>query len=680
MLDRNEKKILTLIKLGPFLVILFSIIVTLIMIQKNSINFEKELNQSKLESINYKKMLLKLEINRVYNFILNEKKQLETDIKKELKTRVYQAHAIANSIYVNNQNKTKKELTKLIKDALRDIRFYENRGYYFIDELSGKNILHPILPELEGKNLLNVKDKRGNYVFKEMASIIKEKKEAFTTWWWTKPNIKNKEFKKIGFAKYFEPFDWFIGTGEYVDDYEITLKNNILKKINQIRYGLDGYIFAYDYKGNTLSHINKNLLNINRFNLQDKKGNYLVQNIINIAKKGEGFIFYEGTIRPSTGKSANKISFIKGIKEWNWLIGTGAYTREIEDLVEKNRNILSNENKDKNIQIMLVSFFIFVFIFILSLFFAKTIEKKFLEYKNKVQNKQNKQNKLDELNNDLEQKVLKRTSDLNESNIKLKDTLDNLQKTKKDLIVSEKMAILGELVGSITHEINSPLGICITSTSHIQEMTKKIDNLYKKEEMSEDEFKIFLKDLFELTKIISINLDNTSKLVKSFKNVAVDQAIEEKREFFLKEYIEEILLSLKSKTKKTNIQISVECKEKLILNTYPNFIFQILTNFINNSLLHGFEKDEEETINIIIHDLDNEIELIYKDNGKGIPEELKENIFQQYFTTKKGKGGTGLGLYIIKRIVTEKLNGDIQINKKKTKGVEFLIKIPKTII
>lgn len=677
MLDRNEKKILTLIKLGPFLVILFSIIVTLIMIQKNSINFEKDISQSRIESINYKKKLLQLEIDRVHGFILAEKRLLESNIKKELKDRVYQAHTIANSIYKNNKHKSKDELTKLIKDALRDIRFYENRGYYFIDELSGKNILHPILPELEGKNLLNIKDKRGNYVFKEMATIIKEKKEGFTTWWWTKPNTGNKEFKKIGFAKYFEPFDWFIGTGEYVYDYEITLKNNILKKVNQIRHGVNGYIFAYDYKGNTLSHINKKLLNVNRFNLQDKKGNYLVQDIINIAKKGAGFMHYEGTIKPSTGKPADKISYIKGIEGWNWLIGTGTYTSEIEDLVEKNRNILSNENKNKNIQIVLVSFFIFVFIFILSLFFAKTIEKKFLEYKNKVQNKQN---KLDELNNSLEQKVLKRTSDLNESNIKLTDTLDNLKKTKKDLIVSEKMAILGELVGSITHEINSPLGMCITSTSHIQEMTKKIDELYKKEEMSEDEFKIFLKDLYELTKIISINLDNTSKLVKSFKNVAVDQAIEEKREFFLKEYIEEILLSLKSKTKKTNIQISVECNEKLILNTYPNFIFQILTNFINNSLLHGFEKDEKGNINIIISDLDNEIELIYKDNGKGIPKELKENIFQQYFTTKKGKGGTGLGLYIIKRIVTEKLNGEIQINQKKTKGVEFLIKIPKTIV
>lgn len=677
MLNKNEKKILSLVKLGPLFVIFFSLIITFIAIHKNNLEFKKDIAHVQSELLEEKKMLLKLEVQRVFNFIENEKKLSKEKIKIELKQRVYQAHAIATSIYKNNLTKSKKEITKLIKDALRDIRFRENRGYYFIDELTGTNILHPIAPQIEGKNILNLQDKRGNYIFKEMATLIKDKKEGFITWWWTKPNIKNQEFEKIGFAKYFEPYDWFIGTGEYLIDFEEELKKDILKKINTIRYGVDGYIFAYDYEGTTLSHIKKDLINKNRFNLKDEKGNYLVQNVINVAKKGENFLLYIGTIRPSTGKAAKKISFIKGIQDWQWAIGLGTYMSEIEDLINKEKEILNKNYREQIIQILAISFMLFIFIFLLSLYFAKTIENKFNEYKEEVRKKSN---ELNTLNTNLEQKVQERTKDLKESNNKLQETLHNLKETKKDLLLSEKMALLGELVGTITHEINSPLGMSITSISHLESMTKKINSLYHEEKMSEEDFENFINDCTELSKIISINLKNTSQLVKSFKNVAVDQAIEEKREFNIKDYIHEILLSLKSKTKKTKIEISLQCNDDIKLHTYPNFIFQILTNFINNSILHGFGKNEKGNIDIVVNDLGNEIELIYIDNGKGIPEELQKNIFDEYFTTKRGSGGTGLGLFIIKKIVNEKLLGQIDMDTNIKQGVKFSIKIPKKAI
>ena len=314
--------------------------------------------------------------------------------------------------------------------------------------------------------------------------------------------------------------------------------------------------------------------------------------------------------------------------------------------------------------------FVIIFIILTILYFVYKNFKKTIHEKNILITKTNKS---------LEQKVVNRTKKLTEANEKLNETLHNLTQTKKDLVSAQKMAALGELVTSITHEINSPLGVSITTSSHISYLTNEIYELNKKEGLSLEEFESFVNSLEEMSKILDINLNNTKKLVSSFKNIAIDQALEEQRDFEIKEYISEILLSLKSKIRERKINIAVQCDENLVLNSYPGSFGQILTNLINNSLLHGFEQNDEGEIKISINDLENEIEMIYQDNGKGIPLELSNKVFNQYFTTKKGTGGTGLGLYIIKDIVTEKLNGNIEISALEEKGVKFLIKIPKIL-
>lgn len=286
---------------------------------------------------------------------------------------------------------------------------------------------------------------------------------------------------------------------------------------------------------------------------------------------------------------------------------------------------------------------------------------------------------VEELSKNLESKVAERTKDLKDANKKLKGTLKDLTDTRNDLIAAEKMANLGELVSSITHEINSPLGVSITTASLLKDNVNRIDTLYANENMSEEEFKSFIKDTQEISEILSINLNNTHNLVKSFKNVAVDQATEEKREFNIKQYIFEILLALKSKTKKTKIDIDVLCEDTIVLYSYPGYISQILTNLINNSILHGFDLNEVGKIIITINDLQENIEIIYADTGKGIPNELQDKIFEQYFTTKKGKGGTGLGLYIIKEIVNNKLHGNIKMDNAEDNGFNLKINIPKSI-
>jgi len=670
----NEQKILNLIKITPLFIIVFAFIISFIIINENNNNFQEEIQKIKINSLEEKKRIVKREVQRVYDLIKSEKNLAIKKLKKDIKERVYEAHSIAKSIYNNNQDKSKKEIVKLITDTLRDIRFNNDRGYFFIFDLNGKNILHPILTHLQEENLLDLKDVNGVYIVKEAIEIVKKENEGFLTWWWGKPNDTKNEYEKVGFHKYFEPFNWFIGTGEYVLDYEEVLKNKILRQIDNIMYGKNGYVFELDQTGTLLSHIDKNLINKNVIHLKDKNNQLLVVELLKISNKGEGYFEYTFP-EPNSKKESNKITFIKGFQGWHWGIASGVYIDDIELIINTKKELLNKKNEEQLFQIFIVSIALFLLFLITSIYFTKVIKRNFLSYQKKVEEK-NFENR--SLNENLTQLVSQRTKKLSYLNKKLQENVNDLQKTRSDLITSEKMSYLGKLVSSVTHEINSPIGVSITSSSHLNHITNEIHNLYMEEGMSKEEFENFIKNVKELSNILLFNLNNTKELVNCFKNIAVDQAIEDKRFFNVKKYIHEILLSLKYKTKNTNLTINVSCSDILEINSYPGFLSQILINFINNSMIHGFDKGSKGEINITVKDLGTEIELVYSDTGKGILAENKEKLFNQYFTTKKRNGGTGLGLYIIKQIVTQKLNGTIIINHETNEsGLSFLIKIPK---
>jgi len=675
MLEENENKIIRLIKLAPAFIIFISAITTFIIIKSNNANFNQHIKEIEQETIQESKKQVKREVERVYDYIDFEKKRVKKEIKRNLKLRVYEAHSIAENIYLQNHGKSKEEIKKLIYDTLKPIRFNSSRGYYFI--LDSKHIvqMHPISNYLKGKNILRMKDAKGKHLLEEFNKIIEDKGEGFLTWWWTKSNDKINSYEKIGFIKRFEALDLFIVSGEYIKDYEDSLKVDILEKVKNIQFLNNGYIFIFNEDGTLLNHINPSLINSNMFDSKNQKRKETFENLLKSAKSKNQFYTYS-TIKPSTGKFSQKTSYVKPFEEWNWIIGSGVYINEINNILSKKKKHLVKNNKNQLYQVLVISLILFTFLIALSIYFSKIIKQRFIKYKTDVKIK-NDQLKL--LNNTLESKVLLRTEELESINKQLQQTIQDLSKTKEDLSISQKMATLGELVSSITHEINTPLGISLTSISHIEELTKKTKKLFETDEMTEEEFISYLDNTIELSKIITFNLKSTGSLVKSFKTIALDQSFEEQREFFLKEYLEQILLALKSKTKKHNIEIKIVCDKSIVLNTYPNLIFQIITNLINNSILHGFSKNSKGTICIFIEEFDKIIKINYEDNGSGIPPHLINNIFDKYFTTKKGKGGTGLGLHIIQNIVNEHLQGKIEIDTSNKQGVRFVITIPKKI-
>lgn len=280
------------------------------------------------------------------------------------------------------------------------------------------------------------------------------------------------------------------------------------------------------------------------------------------------------------------------------------------------------------------------------------------------------------LNEELEQRVEARTTELKEANKALQESLENLKRTQDQLVQSEKMAALGSLVAGIAHEINTPVGVGITADSHLEHKTQEIKQLYYEGKMKRTDFENYLELASESTVMILRNLQRAAELIHSFKQVAVDQTTEEKRLFKLKEYIDEILISLHPKVKKTRHTIIVRCPENLELDGYPGAFSQIITNLVMNSLVHGFEDIEKGEI---VFNVSQEHEMLvfqYSDNGKGIPEDKVKNIFEPFYTTKRGQGGSGLGLHIVYNLVTRRLNGRIECQSQPGKGVTFVIQIP----
>ncbi len=284
--------------------------------------------------------------------------------------------------------------------------------------------------------------------------------------------------------------------------------------------------------------------------------------------------------------------------------------------------------------------------------------------------------KLKEYTTNLQEMVYQRTEELEETNEELQVSINNLNQTQKYIIETEKMASLGSLVAGISHEINTPIGLGITSTTHFVSQTKKLKKLYDDNNMTEKDFEKYIKDSDQLASITYENLKRAADLVKSFKQLSVDQTSEEKREFYMKKYIEETLLTLHNKIKQTKINIELKCNNEINIYSFPGAYSQIITNLIMNSLIHGYNQEEDGVINIDIKVENNNLIFVYKDDGKGIKKENIEKIFDPFFTTNRAHGGSGLGMNIIYNIVTQQLNGKIKCTNNIDKGVEFIMNIP----
>ena len=275
-------------------------------------------------------------------------------------------------------------------------------------------------------------------------------------------------------------------------------------------------------------------------------------------------------------------------------------------------------------------------------------------------------------NQTLEQNVQERTQEL-------EITLSTLKTAQEKLVESEKMAALGNLVAGIAHEVNTPLGIALTSVSNCQEELKAINRDFENQSLTEQGFKDFTHVCAEGLHLAESSLSRAAQLIQDFKRTSADQTTMEVEEFDLDEYIPRICNPLKPMLRKENIELSLDITPHLRVETCPGIIAQLLTNLISNSQRHAFGDgvdNKQNAVNVECKRVETGIQLSVKDNGRGIPKDLQRKVFEPFFTTAREQGGTGLGLNILYNLVTQKLRGDVSLSSDVNKGTCISVLIP----
>lgn len=332
-----------------------------------------QLNSEKMreEYISSQKQIVKQEVLDVVKLISHQKAQ-GTNLTKELiKSRVYEATAIAQSIYEHNKAvKSTAEIRTIVLEALRPIRFNSGNGYYFMTDFDGIEVLFADKPELEGKNLLEMQDSQGKYVIKDMIEIATKSGEGFYQYHWTKPGEKGKDFRKISFIKKIEPFNCFIGAGLYVADMEESIKEELLGTISRIRFGKEGYIFINRFNGDALVADGKRYSGSQKlwelFDKTPEKTKDLFAKEHEAALIPDGnFIYYSFRKLSSPDIESPKSSFIYGIPELQWLIGAGVYLDDVETDIALLQTKLTEQIKTKVLFSALITTVILIFFLLL---------------------------------------------------------------------------------------------------------------------------------------------------------------------------------------------------------------------------------------------------------------------------------------------------------------------------
>ncbi|CCO22684.1 PAS/PAC sensor signal transduction histidine kinase [Maridesulfovibrio hydrothermalis AM13 = DSM 14728] len=692
---------------------------------------------------------------------------------------------------------TREEARKKGIEIISLLRFgKEKKDYFWINDIDYKMVMHPYMPELEGKDLKKFADFKGKLLFNEMVDITKENGEGFVTYYWQWQDQSGKVAPKISYVRRFEPWGWVIGTGLYVEDLEADaeVRSKELIMLTLLVLGVIILLSAYTiiqsrragqqiqesetlFKG-VFSHsrqfmgvlssegvllmANKASLDFLGLDEENVKGKYFwetpwwnysievqrrLKEIIQIGSlggvgkgvfkhnvNGGKSIYVDFSVKPVTD-SNGKVRFLiaeghnitelkeaqeqiviseamfKGVfnqsLQFMGVVGLDGTLLEAnktsldlkgvnaEDVVGKPfwegpwwqspaslRSVIKEDVRRAadghvirhEVKTVLPEGGVRYVDFSLKPTFGADKKILFLLAEGReITELRSVQDQLRVLNSDLEEKVQARTAELQNS-------IKRLENAQNQLIQSEKMAALGDLVAGVAHEINTPVGISVTSISYMEEKLKEIDAKIAKGELRKSDFDKFLSVAHEATKSSMLNLHRAAELIGNFKQVASDQASGQRRVINLGHYIDEILLSLRSKYKRTKHKINNSCPEELMINSYPGAFMQIFSNLIINSLIHGFEGIEVGNIDIGAEVDDDHVIIRYTDDGNGMTEADLGKIFEPFFTTKRGEGGTGLGMSIVYNLVTSRLGGTISCSSAKGEGTAFTILLPKEIL
>lgn len=274
----------------------------------------------------------------------------------------------------------------------------------------------------------------------------------------------------------------------------------------------------------------------------------------------------------------------------------------------------------------------------------------------------------------LEQRVHARTADLQHANEQLTTAMTQLNFARDHLVQSEKLASLGALVAGVAHELNTPIGIGVTVTSTLSEASKQF-RLQVDSGLRRSDLEQYVAKVEQGAAMAQGSLARAAELVQQFKNMSVDQTSLRRRPFRLAEVWEEAQMSVRLRYKHSPVQVTFEAAPDVTLDSYPGALMQVMTNLIDNAMLHAFAPEQAGTVQVLTQADPNHVKVRVRDDGQGIAAENLSQIFDPFFTTRMGSGGSGLGLSIVHNLVVGLLGGEISVQSKPGQGTEVCFSV-----
>ncbi len=276
--------------------------------------------------------------------------------------------------------------------------------------------------------------------------------------------------------------------------------------------------------------------------------------------------------------------------------------------------------------------------------------------------------------------IVARETELRAAVQRADSALSDLRRTQDELIQAEKLASLGQLVAGVAHEINTPVGVALTTASVMEQEAKAFAQAAQGGQILRSQLSAFTERMREGSRLLAMNLSRAGDLVHSFKQVAADQVSGERRTIELKSWLQELVTSLSPVLRKRGISVDIECPEGLSAETYPGALGQVLTNLVVNAAVHGYGDREGGVLHLRVTEPDRErLRLRVTDEGRGIPVADLPRIFDPFFTTARQKGSTGLGLHIVYNLVVQTLRGRIKVESIAGQGTTFRIDLPRSL-
>lgn len=600
--------------------------------------YQVEKNAIYEEVVRFDKIQLETEANEIVDYIRLTEEKASNAMRMELKSRVDEAYRLAEQIYYDDSGELATgDIEEKIADALRDIRFDGGTGYLFMDRFDGQVMLYPIRPELEGTNVLDLKDDYGNFVIRDEINIARSYGSGYAEGHWIKPDQEDEIGSlKVSYIRKFEDLDWYIGTGIYEDEYLEIVKQGVLEDLSRFKAAArDHTFFISTYDGKLL--------------LDDKafveEASYIDDAKLVIADQSETGEFLQESLMID-GQQSVMITYIAPVKSWGWIIGLESILNE--SITESKAYYLKGVIKDFNYTVLVLSSVLLISIMLFMKFVTKRLNLCFDTLKDLLVGEVGPAREGLFCFREFED-FAEHLSNVNKKNTRATEVMDSQPQFESRPIetIMEGEAIAVGLIQNLND---------ILASDSVDKMTEiKLSRIGS--------------GMMSVRKLLT-------KMSQKDQASSCDDIVLNLEDIPLKAHLEQVMKLILHEYSEIAIESRVICDKDLIVYSDPLVLTQIITHLATNAIKHGFETNVTGSITIeVIYDVDY-LRVYFSDNGRGMSQYVQERIFEPFYTTSGMQGDAGLGLSEVYSLVNDVLCGAVNCSSRVGFGTDFFIDIP----